>query len=253
MMLALLVMTGFAASILNAIAGGGAFLTIPVLMLAGLDARAANMTSIVALFPGQLAIAWMARDAADSLPGTPLAALLAASFIGGLAGAALLIATPSTIFAGVVPGLIGLSTLIYAAEPRMARYLNTRDAAPLSKPAVLGIAAAAGGYGGYFGGGVGFLIIALLTLGGIGPRAAGATKNMLAAAFNATAALVYFFSGNLEATGTTALAAGGIAGGYAGGRLALRLPEPQLRIAIVILGIALTGWLIGQDLIAGRT
>jgi uncharacterized membrane protein YfcA len=252
MMLALLAMTGFAASILNAIAGGGAFLTIPVLMLAGLDARAANMTSIVALFPGQLAIAWMARGAVESIPGTPLGALVLASFIGGLAGAALLIATPSTIFAVIVPWLIGISTFIYAVEPLSARRLGVRNAAPLPKPAVLGIAAATGGYGGYFGGGVGFLVIALLTLAGAAPRAAGATKNLLAAVFNATAALVYFLSGNLEATGTAALAAGSIAGGFAGGRLALRLPEPQLRIAIVFLGVVLTGWLLAQNHLAVR-
>lgn len=239
---ALLALAGFAASVLNALAGGGAFITLPLLILTGLDARAANMTSIVALFPGQLVIAGTAWPAAKGVLGLSLRNFILVSLLGGFIGALLLIATPSSVFSGIVPWLIGFATLVYAAEPRFAPRLRPRGTAPAAW--IAGAATLAVGiYGGYFGGGVGFVAIALLTLAGAAPRVAGATKNVLAAAFNATAVLAYCLSGDLDATETAALAAGGIAGGVAGGHLALRLPEPLLRRIIIAMGAILTIWL----------
>jgi len=241
--LVLLALAGFVASVLNALAGGGAFITIPILLLAGLDARAANLTSIVALFPGQLVIAWTARHAASDAFGSSLRSLVMVSLLGGFIGALFLLATPSSLFTGIVPWLIAFATLIYATEPWIAQHLPMRNTTRTSL-ALQAATLAIGIYGGYFGGGVGFVAIALLSLAGADPRAAGATKNVLAAAFNATAVLVYCLSSDLDATRAMALAAGGLAGGLAGGRLMLRLPEPLLRGIVVALGAALTGWLL---------
>jgi uncharacterized membrane protein YfcA len=243
MEIAVLVLAGFVASVLNALAGGGAFVTMPALLLAGLDAREANMTSIVALFPGQVAIAAMARRAAENAFGPSLRRFLTVSLLGGLVGAFLLIATPSSLFAGIVPWLIAFATLVYAAEPWIAPRVQAREAASASW-LVAGGVLAIGIYGGYFGGGVGFIAIALLTLAGAAPRAAGATKNVLAAAFNAAAVLAYCLSGELDPSKAVALASGGLAGGFAGGHLALRLPEALLRHVVIALGAVLTVWLL---------
>lgn len=242
MELALLALAGFVTSILNALAGGGVFVTIPILILAGLDARAANMTSIVALFPGQLVIAWTARRAAEGAFGTHLRSFILVSFVGGLIGALLLIATPSSLFAGIVPWLIAFATIVYAAEPMLAARLGSRDVMSASW-GVLFATLAIGIYGGYFGGGIGFVIIALLTLAGVAPRAAGAAKNVVAVAFNATAVLAYCLLSDLDATRIVVLAAGAVAGGLAGGHIALRLAEPLLRRTIIVIGTVLTVWL----------
>lgn len=245
MEIAFLALAGFVASVLNALAGGGAFVAIPVLLLAGLDAREANMTSIVALFPGQVAIASMARRAAKEAFGLSLRRFLTVSLLGGFVGALLLVATPSSLFAGIVPWLIALATLIYAAEPWIAPHLQACEAVSTSWLALAAILAI-GIYGGYFGGGVGFIAIALLTLAGAAPRAAAATKNVLAAAFNATAVLAYCLSGDLDPSKAVALASGGLAGGFAGGHLALRLPEALLRYIVIALGAVLTVWLLAR-------
>lgn len=240
--LALLALAGFLASVLNALAGGGALLTLPALILSGLDPRAANMTSIVALFPGQIAIAWAAREAAAGVASLSLRMLLAVALAGGLAGALLLVATPSSLFSAFVPWLIAFSTLVFALEPRFAPVLRNRIW--LASPSVVMFATfATSVYGGYFGGGVGFVIIALLSLTGASARAASATKNACAVAFNAAAVAAYAVLGDLDPERTIALAAGGLAGGFAGAGLVLRLPETLLRRTIVALGLALTVWL----------
>ena len=100
-----------------------------------------------------------------------------------------------------------------------------------------------GVYGGYFGGGIGFLMLAALTLAGQAPRMATATKNMLAMAMNASAFAMFMFSPQVHWIAAAALAAGGIAGGFAGNWLLHRLPERRLRAAVVVIGVVLTVWL----------
>src|SRR5271156_1711348 len=87
----------------NALAGGGSFITLPTLMLTGMDARAANITSTVALFPAQIVMGFTGRADTDSPPGLPFAALFVISLIGGVVGALILLATPSAFFARLVP------------------------------------------------------------------------------------------------------------------------------------------------------
>ncbi len=188
----LLFLAGICAGAQNALAGGGSFVTLGMLVLAGLDPRAANITSTVALFPGQLATGYAGRRMTSGAQALSFKALFLISLAGGVAGALLLLATPPTFFAGLVPWLVLFATGVFFWGSFIRQ---TSEGAPL-----LGARAAAAAqlaiaiYGGYFGGGIGFLMLAVLTIAGLPVRSAGATKNVLAATMNASAAAILVFS-----------------------------------------------------------
>src|SRR5579862_9965947 len=98
----------------NALAGGGSFITLPALMFTGMDARAANITSTVALFPGQIATAWTGRQLVSGATALPLQALVVISLAGGVIGAVLLLVTPASVFARLVPWLVLFATAVFA-------------------------------------------------------------------------------------------------------------------------------------------
>src|SRR5580704_17871108 len=102
------------AGVQNALAGGGSFITLPTLMLTGLDARAANITSTIALFPGQLTTGWVGRDNVAGAGGHGFGVLAAISLVGGAVGAVLLLATPPAFFARLVPYLVLFATAVFA-------------------------------------------------------------------------------------------------------------------------------------------
>jgi uncharacterized membrane protein YfcA len=126
--LPLLLIAGFLAGAMNALAGGGSFVTLPALVLAGLPSVTANASSTVALFPGSLASIWVYRDGIARpegvLPGASIGALLATSLGGGFAGAVLLLATPSSMFDDIIPWLLLLATLALAFGPRVGLALR---------------------------------------------------------------------------------------------------------------------------------
>ena len=190
----LLAGAGFAAGAINAVAGGGPLITLPVLIFAGLDARVANLTSTVALFPGQIATAYAARDELRPTGGIGSGLLIGISIAGGAVGAMLLLTTPASVFAGLVPWLVLVATLIYAWSNFAARPIRTNWPAG---PVGFGAAQLASSiYGGYFGGGNSFIVLALLAAAGLGARAAGGLKNLLIALIN-LAALRWSESRNL--------------------------------------------------------
>ncbi len=231
----------------NALAGGGSFVTFAVLVLTGVDARAANITSTIALFPGQLATGWaVRRDVAGAGPLT-FRALVALSLAGGAIGAVLLLETPADFFARLVPWLVLFATAVFAwgsfGRPAPASAL---EAAPPAAPRPPGRWPAGAAqfaisvYGGYFGGGIGFLMLAALTVAGQGMRQAGATKNVLAGMMNASAMLIFVFSPSVRWGAAAVLAVGSIVGGQLGAWLLLRANERILRVGVVLIGLALT-------------
>jgi uncharacterized protein len=226
------------AGIQNALAGGGSFLTFPALLLTGLDARAANVTSTVALFPGQLATGLAGRANIRGLPHLSVKALYAVSLVGGACGAVLLLSTPASIFSALVPWLVLFATLVFAwgsfwrKEPTVARPL-----APL--PAGL-MQFAISVYGGYFGGGIGILMLAALTISGLPIRNAAATKNMLAGVLNAAAVLIFVFSRDVAWKQVAVVGIAALIGGQIGAYMLNRVNEGILRICITALGLALT-------------
>jgi len=221
----------------NALAGGGSFITLPSLMLTGMDARAANITSTVALFPAQIATGWTGRKFIAGAGGLSFPALAALSLAGGAAGAVLLLVTPPSFFARLVPWLVLFATAVFA----WGSFGKKRPAAVGLGPT--GVASAQfliSVYGGYFGGGIGFLMLAALTAAGLVIRTAGATKNVLASIMNASAVAIFVFSADVRWLQAVVCASGAIAGGIAGGLLLTRVNERWLRAGIIILGVALT-------------
>ena len=238
MLSVLLFLAGMWAGVQNALAGGGSFVTLGMLVLAGLDPRAANITSTVALFPGQVTTGYAGRRLASGAERLSFRALFIISLAGGVMGALLLLATPPTFFAGLVPWLVLFATGVFGwgsfvrKTPKDAQPLGTIPAA--SAQFVIAI------YGGYFGGGIGFLMLAALTIAGLPVRAASATKNVLAAVMNASAVAIFLFSRDVHWREAAVLGTGAVAGGVLGAQLLARVNERWLRIGVIVLGGALT-------------
>jgi hypothetical protein len=234
----LLLLAGVVAGAQNALAGGGSFITLGTLIYAGLDARAANITSTVALFPGQVATGYAGRGLASGTERLPFGALFAISLAGGVLGALLLLATPARFFAGLVPWLVLFATAVFGWGSFLRQ--TPTDATPARPHVVALVQLAIAVYGGYFGGGIGFLMLAALTVAGMPVRHASATKNVLAAVMNASAFAIFVFSRDVQWLHAAVLGAGAIAGGVIGTSLLTRVNERWLRIGIVLLGGALT-------------
>jgi len=224
----------------NQLAGGGSFITLPALMLTGMDARTANITSTVALFPGQVTGGWMGRKLAGGTESLSLKALIAISLVGGALGAGLLLLTPSRVFASLVPWLVLFATAAYAWGSFGRRPKSEAGGQALSTPLAGAIQFCIAIYGGYFGGGIGFLMLAALALSGAAVRAAGATKNLLAGAMNCTAVLIFLFSGEVRWLEAAVACAGAVAGSVYGARLLHRIKDETLRAVVIVIGIALT-------------
>jgi uncharacterized membrane protein YfcA len=221
----------------NALAGGGSFITLPALMLAGMDARAANITSTVALFPGQVATGWGGRALLTGAGGLGVRTLVGVSLAGGAAGALLLLATPPSFFARLVPWLVLFATGVFAWGSFFRRGEAHAKLGPLGTGAAQFLIAV---YGGYFGGGIGFLMLAALTLAGLPVRNAAATKNVLAAVMNASAVAIFLFSPEVRWLQAAVVCAGAVVGGLLGAWALRRVDERALRVAVVVIGVLLT-------------
>jgi uncharacterized membrane protein YfcA len=237
MSLTILFLAALWAGVQNALAGGGSFLTLPALMLTGMDARAANITSTVALFPGQVVSGLSNRDLATGAGGLSLRAFIVISLAGGVVGAVLLLLTPSSFFARLVPWLVLIATGLFAwgsfGPKRQGHGHLGRAGAGLAQ---FGISI----YGGYFGGGIGFLMLAALTAAGMAIRPAQATKNLLAGVMNASAVLIFLFSGQVYWLQMVIACAAALIGGVVGARLIVKVNEKALRAFVVLIGVALT-------------
>jgi uncharacterized membrane protein YfcA len=234
----LLIVAGMWAGAQNALAGGGSFVTLPTLILSGLDARAANITSTIALFPGQVTTGLAGRGLVSGAERLSFRALLIISLAGGVLGAMLLLATPADFFARLVPWLVLFATSVFAWGSFIRK--------PSAKGVALGPLQAGAAqfaiaiYGGYFGGGIGFLMLAALTIAGLEVRTAAATKNVLAAVMNASAVAIFMFSREVHWLYAAVLGLGAIGGGLLGAWMLKRVDARLLKIGVVVLGVALT-------------
>ncbi|MDB5463755.1 MAG: sulfite exporter TauE/SafE family protein [Phenylobacterium sp.] len=236
-LLVLLLLAAVLAGAQNALAGGGSFITLPALILSGMDARAANITSTVALFPAQVTAGWAGRRLVSGAEQLPFRALVAISLVGGAVGALLLLVTPPSFFEGLLPWLVLFATGAFAwgsfgRRPAVSKPLRPAWAATLQFAIAI--------YGGYFGGGIGFLMLAVLSLARLPVRAAAATKNALAGVMNGTAVLVFLFSGEVRWLQAAIVAAGAVVGGLIGAWLLRWADERILRIAVIAIGVLLT-------------
>jgi uncharacterized membrane protein YfcA len=234
-----LVAAGLLAGTMNAVAGGGSFITFPVLVLAGLPPIAANATSTVALFPGTLASTWAYRKDLTGIAGISLRILLPISLAGGFLGAILLLITPGGVFDRVIPWLLLLATLTFIGGRRLGdrlhRYVRIGRTPLLIIQFLLAI------YGGYFGGAIGLMMLAVWTLlDTVELKAMAPARTLLVSAANGMAVLCFAVAGAVWWPETLAMMASTITGGYYGARLAMYLPPRVLRIFVILLSATVT-------------
>ena len=226
------------AGVQNALAGGGSFVTLPALMFSGLDARAANIASTIALFPGQVTTGWFGRSMVSGAGGLKVRTLVVLSLAGGAVGAGLLLLTPSSFFAHLVPWLVLFATALFTWGSFFRK--PGEAIAPLGPRTTGFMQFLIAIYGGYFGGGIGFLMLAALTAAGLAVRTAGATKNVLAGVMNAAAVAIFLFTPGIPWLRIGVVCIGAIIGGYFGARLLQRVDEKIIRGFVVLLGLVLT-------------
>lgn len=237
--LALLVAAAIAGGAQNAVAGGGSFLTFPALLFAGVAPITANATSTVALWPASVSAAYAFRkDLAHER--RVLLLFGAMSLVGGLLGALLLLSTPERTFTALIPWLLGGATLIFAFGPRITKALRARDLhAPLWLSTALQFVI--GVYGGYFGGGIGILMLAgLAAMGMLDIHAMNGLKNILGAAINGIAVVTFVLAGIVDWPIALAMLGGSLVGGYAGAHYSKRIEPKYLRAFIIAVGAVLT-------------
>lgn len=235
----LLLGAGFLAGAMNAVAGGGSFVTLPALVLVGLPSVAANASSTVALFPASLASSWAYRRDLSGIGTVSLRALLPVSLVGGAVGAVLLLATPSALFDEIIPWLLLLATLAFAfgqqAGLTLRRLFRIGPVPLLLSQLLLAV------YGGYFGGAVGIMMMATWSLlSTVDVKAMNPAKTVLVAATNAVAVLCFVAAREVWWKETLATLMAAALGGYAGARLARRLDPRWIRRGVVLLTAAMT-------------
>jgi uncharacterized protein len=229
--------SAFLAGVMNAVAGGGTFLSFPALIAAGVSPIPANATSAAAVWVGNLG---GARGYASELreQRALLGPVLATSLAGGLVGAILLIHTPSHVFARMIPWLLLFATAVYALSPLLVKRQGAQPrlaAWQLSAQFLVAI------YGGYFGAGMGILMLAILSFTGFPTfNTANAVKNLLSVAINGIALVPFLIVRLIDWRFALPMAAMALVGGYGGVRLVRRIPSLYARIVVIAIGIGMT-------------
>ncbi len=236
----LLAAAGFVAGVINAIAGGGSLLSFPALLLTGMSAVTANATNTLALWPGSLSSVYAYKKQIGEERHRAWV-LAVPSMIGGLAGSWLLLHTSEKAFRAVVPWLILFACALLSLQGPIARWLKQRQGlgGTSSVPAFLWIAQLLiAVYGGYFGAGIGILMLAGMAI--FLPdtmQHANALKVLFACLINGIAA-IYFLGMNAASLPESALmAVTSIVGGYAGAHLAQRMPARVMRVVVITFGL----------------
>jgi uncharacterized membrane protein YfcA len=239
---ALIFVAAFLAGALNAVAGGGSFLTLPALIFIGVPAVIANATSTVALLPGSFASAFSYRKGVASVEGISLRTLVIVSLIGGTAGAILLLVTPESIFVSLMPWLLLFATGMFAFGKNIGmalkRYIHFGFGALLGSQIVIAI------YGGYFGGGIGIMMLAALAIFGMtNINSMNGIKTILAGCLNGVAAAIFIIKGIVHWREGLIMMVAAIAGGYFGAHFAQKIPGKWIRAFVIGTGLVMTTYL----------
>jgi uncharacterized membrane protein YfcA len=236
--LALVAGAGLVGGIVNAIAGGGTLVVFPALVAVGLPAMLANATNAVALCPGYFAsIVAQRRDLAGQRKRA--LAILPAAAVGGIGGALLLLATGESAFEIAVPFLLLFAAALVGVQDRVRSWIRSRTGARAERWVALPIGLAAM-YGGYFGAGLGVIVIGALAVTVDEPLARiTALKQTVSLVANCAAASVFVATGTVAWPAAGAAAIGALVGGWLGGAIASRVPARALRWTIVLFGTAI--------------
>jgi len=242
----LLLAAAFGAGVLNAIAGGGSFLTFPALVFTGVPPIAANATSAVAVSPGYLGSTLGFRAELAALPRRLLLVEGLICAVGGVAGALLLLVTPAKVFSAIVPWLLLFATGVFALGPRLLAALRARGGATAEPDAVAHPLLRNGGlfgvavYGGYFNGGLGILLMALYALAGESHiHTANALKNFNSLVLSLLSVAAFAWAGAVHWPQALVMAAAATGGGFVGARIARRLPAAAVRAIVIGTGLVM--------------
>jgi uncharacterized membrane protein YfcA len=236
---ALLAGAGIVGGVANAIAGGATLITFPAMLASGIPPVIANASNAVAVTPGHFIAAITDRERMPALDRRFLL-LIVLSLIGAAIGAALLLVTSDRTFLLLVPLLVGAATLIFAFSRQIQAAVKSASGKPhgflaevLLVPATI--------YGGYFGGGLGVMLLAILAVLGIRDvRAANVLKNLLATAVSAVTIAIFVLKGIVDWPHTLVMLVGAAAGGFLGGWLVRVLPPAAVRAAVITAGTVIT-------------
>lgn len=238
----ILVAAGFAAGALNAVAGGGTFLSFPALVWAGVPPIMANATATFAALPGYIGSAWGFRHDLRAEGPLSLKGIIALSILGGFLGALLLLVTSPEIFSAVVPWLLLLATVVFATGPMILRQVTNGGASGPGYLTATAMMLAVAIYGGYFNGGLGIMLLAVFGLIGFTDlNRMNGLKNVVSAILSVVAVATYLFAGLIDWKFAAPLAISCALGGYAGAALARRIRNPaMLRLFITLVGAVMT-------------
>jgi uncharacterized membrane protein YfcA len=244
---ALLLAAGLAGGIISSMVGGAAIITFPTLLAVGLPPAGAIATNLTALTPGNFIAALDDRGVLPPLDRDFVRVILA-SVAAATVGAALLMQTPARLFTVLVPLLLGFATVLFAYGERVAAWLHARaiargGAEPQVGRTHLGFLLPVSFYGGYFGAGVGVLLIAVLSIGTRGDyRAANVAKNLVTSLNSLFAAIVFAVQGATHWGAALIMMVGAVTGGVIGARIARNAPRAVMRVVVVAIGALLTAY-----------
>lgn len=240
----LLCASAFAGGAVNAVAGGGTLLTFPSLLAVASPVQA-NATSTFALLPGSLSSGWGYREELAKV-GAQLALLWPPSLIGGILGSLAVIRFPEKVFADLVPWLLLTATTLLLLQRPIARWISAHPheaPQPSTKAAIVFFQLLVGIYGGYFGAGIGILMLSSLSFMGIPDiHRMNALKNILAATMNGVTTVIFVSAGIVLWQYAFAMALASIAGGYIGARVARRMPQSTVRAIVIAIGFGVAGY-----------
>lgn len=238
----LLFAAGFVGGALNAVAGGGSFIALPALLYAGVPPVAANATTTLALWPGSISSAWAYRREIATAGPRSFLLLGVISLVGGLIGAQWLLRTSDTSFMRLLPWLMLVASVTFTFGGRL-----TARMAPVGRPAarfpwwalVLQLAIAT--YGGYFGGGIGIMMLAAMAVAGLSDmHQMNGLKSALAVAINGVATAEFVRRGAVVWMPGLVMVAGAVAGGYAGAAIARRMGAGSVRLFVIVVAWSMT-------------
>ncbi len=238
----LLIIGGLGAGVFNGVAGGGSLISFPLLLGLGFPALTANLTNTVGIWPGYLgSAAGFRTQIADQRQ--QLVRLSPVAVSGAIVGAILLLTTSSATFRTLAPWLVLAASLLFSVQPLLRRALqkSENEVAPTRQVLLVGGTFLASVYGGYFGAGMGVMLLAILGLAlpDTIARSSG-LRTVLSIMVNGVAALVFMIHGGLAWAAAGYLAIGALVGGWLGARLALAISPTALRIIVVAIGLGTT-------------
>ena len=244
----LLFVAGAAGGALNSVAGGGSFIAFPTMLFAGVPPVAANATTAVALWPAGLTSVAAYREHVPRDRRFVIVLSVVAALGGGV-GAKLLLFTSDETFARMIPFLMLAAALVFTFGPRLSK---TTRKLPLAVGALIQLVIAS--YGGYFGGGMGILMLATFTLLGMTHmHAMNALKVILGLLINGVASALFLLSGKVDLAVALPATLGALAGGWLGASYAKKIDPAKVRVGVLVVAWLLTAWFFVKPFVGSRS